>query len=374
MTSNIYSKSNIQSSLALAAQGSTIIFDRLLPIITASTDDSQIPKGIDVYDLWNATTMDSITAFQFGLSNATNFLENIGYRRHWLELYQSRKTYTFFPQELPRLTAFMRTIGIRLVPRWVDYANREIEAWCADMCRVATANAGPKESYQNLADEPVVLNSLIAGIKKERKSKGAESVLAETTLAQTELSISSEMLDNLAAGHETSGITLTYLTWHLSQDLTLQEKLRAELLTLDHPMQYPPNSEKIQLPNSKELDNLPLLHAVIMETLRLDAAIPGSQPRMSPFPSSVLGGYEIPGGVRVSAAAYSLHRNMTVFPHADAWDHTRWLDSAETNEPDEDRTKDRDRYFWAFSSGGRMCVGSNFAMHGMNYILPLTFS
>jgi cytochrome P450 len=379
MISNIYSKSTLQSSTALASQARTILFSRLLPIITASTHPSQIPRGIDVYDLWNATTMDFITAYIFGLPHSTNFLQNAGYRQHWLELYQSRKKYTFFPQELPRLTKVAHAIGIRLVPRWVDYANQEIEAFCANMCKAATASIKSKQgSSAKPGDEAVVLNALLSGHEKERQQKGSNSMLNDTVLREPELSVSSEMLDQLAAGHETAGITMTYLTWNLSQDIKLQKALRAELLTLDKPLRYPPlftspTAEQsfkegqddwlndIQMPSSKQLDSLPILHAVMMETLRLQAAIPGGQPRMTPYPSCTLGKYEIPGGVRVGAAAYSLHRNVSVYPRPSMWDHTRWLDSP--GQTDEAR-RERDRWFWAFSSGGRMCIGSNFAMHG----------
>lgn len=379
MVSHIYSKSTLQSSTALASQTRTILFSRLLPIITASTHPSQIPHGIDVHDLWNATTMDFITAYIFGLSHSTNFLQNVGYRQHWLDLYQSRKKYTFFPQELPRLTKIAHAIGIRLVPRWVDCANQEIEDFCASMCKAATASIKSKQgSSANPAYEAVVLKALLSGHEKERQQKGSNSILNDTVLREPELSVYSEMLDQLAAGHETAGITMTFLTWHLSQDIELQKALRTELLTLDNPLSYPPSFtspaneqsfkegqdswlNNIQMPSSKQLDSLPILHAVMMETLRIKAAIPGSQPRMTPYPSCTLGKYEIPGGVRIGAAAYSLHRNASVYPSPYTWDHTRWLDTLDQN--DETR-RERDRWFWAFSSGGRMCIGSNFAMHG----------
>ena len=186
------------------------------------------------------------------------------------------------------------------------------------------------------------------------------------------------MLDHLAAGQETSGIALTYLTWHLSQNIAIQNALRAELLTLDKPMRYPPSFsspagekafhegqldwlEDIRLPSYKQLDSLPILHAVIMETLRLNPPLPGGQPRITPYPSCILGDYEIPGGVRVGARAWSLHRNVKAYPYPDIWDHTRWLDGPGN---DTEARKERERWFWPFSSGGRMCIGSNFAMHG----------
>lgn len=368
MVSSIYSKSALQESRALRIQSKAILYSRLLPLIDASTVGFEAANGVEVLQIWNAASLDFITAYQFGLAHSTNFLENPKFRQHWLNIYHSRKAHAFFPQELPRFVAVMHSLGIRLVPRWVDAANKELEEWCANMCKVTTAYSLSHESYDdNPYDEPVVLNAVLAGIERDRRTKGSESVLRDTTLKEPELSVASEMIDELAAGHETSGITLTYLTWHLSRDLELQKTLRRELLTLEHPLTYQASVpiEDIVLPDFKTLDKLPILHAILMETLRLNAAIPGIQPRMTPYPSCNLGGYEIPGGTRVNSTAHSLHRNEHAYPSPEKWDYTRWLDVKENEASNESQAKkDRDRYFWAFSSGGRMCIGSNFAING----------
>ena len=368
MISNIYSKSNIHSSTALAEQAKVILYGRLLPIISSISDSARSADGVDVHDVWNATTMDFITAYQFGLKNGSNFLNNEPYRRHWFGLYHSRKTYTFFSQELPRLSRFLKHFYINLTPTWVDDANRELEAWTKDRCDATSVyvNAGAAAKDSDPGNEPVVFGSLLSGIEKEEK-KGSESVLSNTTLRYPEASIASEMIDHLAAGHETSGITMTYLSWHLSQDIALQDTLRKELLTLSPNMLLSSSSEK-NIPSSKDLDALPVLHAVLMETLRLRAAIPGGQPRMTPYPSCSLGPFtDIPGGVRVGAQAHSVHRNAEVYPEPEKWDYMRWMDAE--NGYSEEQKRERDRHFWAFSSGGRMCVGSNFAMFGMLKVL-----
>lgn len=364
MVSNIYSKSNLHGSPALEQQSKVILYDRLLPILASASSAFQGGTGIDVHDLWNATAMDFITCYLFGIKNGSNFLDNEAYRRHWLALYHGRKTYPYFTQELPRLTRFLRFFHIHLVPTWVDDANNELEDWTQERCDATVAylkdNAAEDKDPGN---EPVVVSAWLAGIEKESDSKGDASILTDTALKYPRLSLASEMIDQLAAGHETSGITLTYLSWQLSRNISLQEKLRAELLTLKPNMLLSPTNTTANIPNSKELDVLPLLQAVLMETLRLHAAIPGGQPRMTPYPSCTIGEFSnIPGGVRVGAQGYSVHRNSSVYPDPEKWDHTRWLDRE--NDYSEEQRKERDRWFWAFSSGGRMCVGSNFAMHG----------
>ena len=360
MISNVYSKSMLHASPVLARQAEIILYDRLLPFLASSTF---VESGIDIHETWNATAMDFITAYQFGLKNGSNFLRDVDNRQHWLYLYYIRKTYPYFTQELPRLTRFLKFFGIHLVPLWVDCANRELEAWTKDRCDATieylkTSAADEKD----IANEPVVMKALLSGMEKEGKIKGDDSVLTNTLLKYPELSISSEMIDQLAAGHETSAITLTYLSWELSRDASLQDALRAELHALSPNMLLHPSESTRNLPNSKDLDALPILHAVVMETLRLHAAIPGGQPRMTPYPSCTLGSYSIPGGVRVGAQAHSVHRNPNIYPDPDKFDYTRWMD--DQNGYSAEQRKERDRWFWAFSSGGRMCIGSNFAMHG----------
>jgi cytochrome P450 len=118
-----------------------------------------------------------------------------------------------------------------------------------------------------------------------------------------------------------------------------------------------PPSIPASMPSPQDIDSLPILHAVVMETLRLHPAIPGGQPRSTPSPSCTLAGYaNIPGGMRVNAQAYSLHRNEAAFPRPEEWLPERWLGEVEGE------YEKKERWFWAFGSGGRMCIGSNFAM------------
>jgi cytochrome P450 len=363
--SHVYSKSQLFDSPSLGALARIILSRRLMPIIRASAQPDQKPQGINVHELWFATAMDFISAYQFGLANSTNFLEDRAYRQHWLELYLSRKTYTFFPQELPRLTAVCHKLGIRLVPRWVDWANQEIEAWMKGMVDRGIERWSSNSDYSSQPEtKPVVLDAILSGMQKEGEKE--ESLLGTTIRNKPDLMVASELLDHAAAGQETTAITLTYLTWHLSQDLPLQHALRKELLTLDPPLIFPPSSgEDMTLPPARQLDSLPLLHACIMETLRLNAAIPGNTPRVAPFPSAEICGFEVPGGTRVGAAAFTLHRNRGAFDDPLRWDYHRWLDGDRS----EEAMKDRDRWFWAFNSGGRMCIGNHFAINGMLHSL-----
>jgi len=372
LISHVYSKSFIQSSSAAKAQAQEIIYGRLIPTLRdeCGIDDvkGREPHGVDVYSVFMAATMDFITAYIFGLQHGSNFLGNKAFRDHFFELYKARNDYGIYDQELPQLARWCRRVGIPLCPGWVDAANKELGEWCLGLCAgigKPSLSLGTSEKQTGSGgDEPVVWKSLIQGMEREEATNGKDSVLYPTALADVDLSVASEILDHVLAGQETAGLTLSYLSWRLSQSLQLQAELRAELLGLKPNMKLPPDGQLTgaPMPDPKQLDSLPLLHAVVMETLRLHAPIPGPQPRQSPHPASQIGPYIIPGGVRVAAMAYELHRDEAVFPDAESWDHTRWLPS----EASEEQRKLRNRQFWAFSSGGRMCIGSNFAMHGKN--------
>jgi cytochrome P450 len=360
LISHVYSKSSIQSSSAASAQARTILYDRFLPILEASVADAQAPHGIDVYSVFMAATMDFIAGYIFGLENGTDFLNDKAYREHFLELYKARNDYGYYDQELPQLTKICRKLGIPLCPKWADEANKELGEWCQRLCKKMRCFLdGGGQPERDSLDAPIVWNALVGGLETEKAKNGWNSVLYPTALSNLKLSVASELFDHVLAGQETAGLTLTYLCWRLSQSPNLQEQLRAELLSLSPDMRLSADDAST-MPDSKQLDSLPLLHAVLTETLRLHAPIPGPQPRQTPVSGCRIGPYAVPGGVRVAALAYTLHRDEAVFPEPERWDHTRWLPSCAN---DEDR-KQRNRQFWAFSSGGRMCIGSNFAMHG----------
>lgn len=76
-----------------------------------------------------------------------------------------------------------------------------------------------------------------------------------------------------------------------------------------------------------ELSKLPLLSAVIKETLRLHPAIVYQLPRVCPAASTTIGSYVIPAGVNISMSAAAVNRFCDAFgPDADSWRPARWLE------------------------------------------------
>ncbi|KAF2849838.1 cytochrome P450 [Plenodomus tracheiphilus IPT5] len=362
MLSNIYSKSFIMKNEALFAQMTSILYERFLPRLEATFSRAEGPGVLNIYALLSGTTMDIVTSYIFGLKAGSKLLDDSKQLAWFLDLYNSRRSFNFWAQELPNFTAFVeKWFRYRLTPRWVDEANGEIEKWTMKMCD--EAGEVLKDDVARPEDLPVVYQQLSKTLSKDTE-KG--NISSKEILA-------SEVLDHLAAGFDTSGITLVYVVHELSQNKDIQDRLREELLTLS-PQLIPSSSPA--LPDPKAIDALPFLHAVIWETLRLHSAIPGPQPRFTPPQGCHLGPeearYFVPGGVRVSASAGLLHRNEDVYERASEWRPERWM-HLETL--DAEKRKDMEsRWFWAFGSGGRMCVGSHLAVYQMKYIVAALYS
>ncbi|KAI4160529.1 MAG: hypothetical protein LQ342_005636 [Letrouitia transgressa] len=375
MISNVYSKSFVQSSPQVQKISQLIIFSRLLPLIDKAVIEN---RPLDVLEINYSSAMDFITAFIFGLQNGTNFLQEVIAGRHWLEIYQSRLPYRFWNAELPGLVSFFHKLGIPIVPRKVGAVDIEIEDWTLNKCeaaKISMADSSPRSSSHET--DPVVFAHLSTALRASKLKPSSP----DPKLLPPDLNIASELLDHLEAGHETSGIALTYLMYELSRHPDIQGKLRSELLTLSPPLlcdssrtlsqqqRSNKNTEGHLLPSPRSIDALPFLHATIIETLRLHPPIPGPQPRITPSNlTSLVSSPPLPPGIRASSQAYTLHRNPRVFPSPLTWNPSRWLDASEAHKTE------MGRWFWAFGSGGRMCVGSNFAMQEIKLTVASVYS
>lgn len=330
MLSNVYSKSYLQNSPDLQKVSSIIVADRFLPLLSKL---AQSREAINVLPLLQGLGQDFTSAYLFGSKYGTDFIHDVAKRDHWLDMYEIFKV--SHPKE--------RSFG-------------EFEQWCLALCDKVSNDLKEKRARNDQDTQPVVYAQLYRCLEKNYEHWERKRLI-----------LASEMLDHLVAGHETSGITFTYTLWELSQRPALQAHLRAELLGLS-PTLRKSSLEKDNdteteavLPSAQSLDILPLLDSIVRETLRLHTPVPGPQPRVVPSSSEpvAIGGYTgIPGGTIVSSSAFSLHRIADVYPNPDEWLPERWLN------PDRSNSEAMKRLFWAFGSGGRMCLGSNLALQG----------
>lgn len=345
MMASVYSKSLLQTSPDMEKLSHNIIYDRLLPILRLEAGKG---SQLDVFDFSQAIAMDFISAYLFGLSSGTDFMNNPDFRRHWYKTYEIAKN--LHPQER---------------------RNGEIETWCLQLCEATDRflHSVDQGAVSKLVSQPVVFARVFEGLSQSPEAK------YKTDPSHIMLATASEMLDHLIAGHETSAITLTYLMHQLSQRPELQARLRKELLTLDPPILTDKPIDK--LPSPRSIDALPLLDSILQETLRLHSAGPARQPRLTPHVpgGTTIDNYaHIPGGVVVSANAYTLHRNPQVFPEPESWIPERWLLDDDDEPATERKREEMRRWFWAFGSGARMCIGSHFALQEMKLVTAAIYT
>lgn len=148
--------------------------------------------------------------------------------------------------------------------------------------------------------------------------------------------VAAECLDHMVAGIDTTGDVLCFLMWELSQprSVQFQDELRRELLGSP----------------GLTFDKLPFLDAIVQEGLCCFPAIPMSLPQIVPKGGTVIDGSFIPENTVVSCEAYSVQRYKAgVFPDPDRFDPYRWTKS--------EGGAERKRHMFAFSHGGRGCIG-----------------
>ena len=347
MLAHVYSKSYVQHSTALANILDVVLLERMLPEL------QKLGKGEtrEVHADNKAYATDVVTSYFFGLSNGTNLLQEAEAKERYCEAFCLAMSAMFWMTECPKLTLWLRGYGIKLFPDKVFASFQMLEDLCTRSCQDAqrTMQHAKHEEGPGSDDWPTVY----AQLRKKLEDASPRPEPIDDIIA-------AEMLDHLQASHEAVGITITYLMYEISKKPARQRQLRDSFLKLPR--------QGLKLPSAQDLDALPLLDAMLMETMRLYPAGLGPFTRLVPSNGAKLGDFsDIPAGTTVSTTAYALHRNEAAFPNASEWRPERWLG-------DKDQHYDMQKWFWAFGSGSRMCIGNHLAIRSKPYSFEILIS
>ncbi|KAL3417213.1 benzoate 4-monooxygenase cytochrome P450 [Phlyctema vagabunda] len=345
LLNHAYSRSSILKNSAAAVQEKTWQFLDLLE--REPLEGSEIFRSLHYYSL------DNITHFLYGDEfGGTNSMQGSLEHRRLLDdvLDPARRHLSWFAVHFPRYTKWLmtrtgfleRTINtLGLLPQqkptvYTGIRRHALEAW--------EKFSGVENEKQGAASSSTIIGKLWQShISQKGEGQGLR-----------DMEIASEAADHLLAGIDTTSDTLMFFIWALSlpQNQHFQQKLVEEVSSMDAS-----DLDHRGIPTADATGKLSYLDAVIKETLRLYAPLPAAEPRSLPV-DSVIDGYRIPAETVVIMSPYSLHRNAEVFPDPLRFDPERWL------RPSED-TALMKKWFWAFSSGGRMCIGLHLAMAEM---------
>ncbi len=165
----------------------------------------------------------------------------------------------------------------------------------------------------------------------------------------TDRQLRDEVMTMFFAGHETTGLALTWSWYLLSQHPEAERRLHQELAEV---LQGRP-------PTFDDLPRLTYTRMVIEESMRLYP--PSWIISRAPICDDVIGGVRIPSGTTVFLSQYVTHRHPKLWDDPERFDPERFAS---------DRVPDRPRFaYFPFSGGPRQCLGEQFAMMEAQLVL-----
>ncbi|KAL4814464.1 cytochrome P450 [Aspergillus spinulosporus] len=274
----------------------------------------------DVLKWWTFLATDVVGHLMFG----EDFdMLNIGVKNEYIQVLESTMMGSGINAELPFVGFIARHLPFSVV-RSMFRANDYLTSYGRKAVTNARANS---DSSRNI----------FSGMLYEaNKCTDRDSGLSE-------MEVIAEAGNMIVAGSDTTAVTLTYLVWAVLSQPQLQREIEGEVLALEEGY------------DDAKLETLPVLNAVIKETLRLYGAAPGSLPRTVPRGGATLGGYFIPEGMTVSTQSWTVHRDKNLFPNPDSFDVSRWLKGNEAGDPAAQLA------FSPFGAGARTCLGIHLA-------------
>lgn len=161
------------------------------------------------------------------------------------------------------------------------------------------------------------------------------------------------------AAVDTTSTTVTYCLYQLACHPDWQRKVREEVLASD--------AKETMFSYAKTVQHLPILDAVLQETLRMHPVVPGGLPRMTTSTETLIEGVTLPPKMMVSVQGYTVQRDPTVFADQDRFHPTRWIEADK-----ETLAEMREMMLvWGGKGGAasRMCPGQYMATMEMKLLL-----
>lgn len=195
-----------------------------------------------------------------------------------------------------------------------------------------------------------ILKGIIAHRKAENNSHNdLLDMLLNTRYEDTgEVMTEEQLIDEihvfLFAGHETTANTLSWLLYLLASHPEVMKKLKSAI-------------ENVNILESPKNE---YINAVISEAMRLYPAVWMTE-RVS-LNDDAFNGFSFPKGTIIIPFFYGLHRNKKYWNNEFVFDPGRFIFS------DPSKSK-KVKNFFPFGAGPRMCIGNNFAMAEMAFIL-----
>jgi cytochrome P450 len=237
----------------------------------------------------------------------------------------------------------------RMMQRW-------LMTMFSPMMMLARADV-PGLPYWRFLNFTRAIDQATMAIIRDRRARGSEGAdMLSTLIAARDEDGTALGEDDLvghtgvifAAGHETSTNALAWTLLLLSQHPEVARDLEDELDGVLHG----------GAPAVDDLGRLPLLDAVVKESMRVLPPVP-LHPRIV-AEDSELASFHLPAGSEIFLSIFHMHHDPAVFTDPDAFRPRRW----ETVKPSVYE-------YNPFSAGPRMCIGASFATMEIKIVLAI---
>ena len=174
------------------------------------------------------------------------------------------------------------------------------------------------------------------------------------TLGMTD--IVSLLMSTISGAGDTTATTLTAVIYNLLTHPDVLERLNLELVKFS--MSDPPSFA--------EVNSLPLLNAVIKESMRVFSTPTWPMERKVPSGGVMISGMHIPEGTSVGCMPAAVHSNPAAFGEdAESFNPNRWLEAGEN------KLREMEAVHLGFSRGRRACLGQHLAMLQMKKVIAV---
>nr|APH81390.1 cytochrome P450 CYP3026B2 [Tigriopus kingsejongensis] len=311
--------------------------------------DSQQP--IDTKDVFSKFSMDTIATCAFGVDAGSFEEDNSEFLQHARKIFinsalDNLKMVASFTPGLnfllkslrmkffkPKETLFMYNVITATIKHRIESQTRKNDL--IDLMIDAINETNPENIEDIHSQEQYEIDSNLE--HKAQKDKLDELIIVSTALII------------MAAGYDTTSMTLTYCAYELAQHPEVQEKVLQEI---DEVMV---NLEDGQdFPDYNILQGMRYLDAVIHETLRFHTPVPVA--RRICLQDYTPPGYDltIEKGTYISVPIYAIHRDAQYYPDPEEFNPDNFTAEGK---------KSRSPYsFLAFGQGPRSCIGMRFAL------------
>ncbi|KAI9248114.1 cytochrome P450 [Helicostylum pulchrum] len=346
MLNPAFSVNAIRSIVPLMAKPGHRLRDTWLGLVNSDKnkmhgDNGEIYTEIEVSTGLSMATLDVI-GWAFGQDFKA--LENHGtphqskLSRAYLDLFSNDSSFMrilTFIVPVFRFLPTQRNRDVRRDLKWLDEESRALVQ--------AGIDRAAKEKATGVSDnKPKDLLAVMVDLIDEETGEGF-----------TAEELRHQCLTFLAAGHETTSVSLSWCLWLLAQNQQIQDDLREEVRTL-----FQDNDET---PTYEEINSLPLLNNVVRETLRLIPAVPMTS-RISRV-ATALGPYAVPAGTRIMICPIATHHSKDIWGEdAEVFNPSRWEKSEQLGNAYQ---------YMPFLAGGRQCIGYKFALVEFKVLLAL---